>query len=82
MVCVVLVSEEGVEGEDEVVLVRREVTSLQVGAKVIDPSQPAALPTSSQPCIHHPLNYSLISLSPSPDPSPTLNWVQHVLSGF
>lgn len=47
------VSKESVESEDEVVLVHGEVAALDVGAQVIDPPQPTALPTPRQPCTHN-----------------------------
>lgn len=43
---VVPVSKESMESEDEVILVPGEVASLEVGTQIVDPPQPAALPTS------------------------------------
>lgn len=43
-----LVSEEAMEFDDELIFFFREIATLEIRSKVVDPPQPAALPTSKE----------------------------------
>ena len=47
-------SQHGMEGDDELLLLLREVLVLEVGPQVVGVPQPAALPAPLQPCSTHP----------------------------
>ena len=52
------------EVDDEVVFLLREVAALEVGAQVVDPPQPAALPAALQPRRHGKRPPAALAVSP------------------